>query len=119
VMLFDVNGIEVQWDRGHVAVYPGVDWMRDVGAQAARRREAVLARVDRGDQELPPSPGLRRRRSDPPRRLDPPRSGCAAEPAWRGPDDGRRSARRGSRCGRSRTDRRTRNVRARFDRLGP
>jgi hypothetical protein len=46
-MTFDVNGTEVTWERGHVDVYPGVDWMQDVGAQAERRREQVIARLHR------------------------------------------------------------------------
>jgi hypothetical protein len=45
VMTFDVNGIEVQWERGRVDVYPGSNWMQDVGARAESRREAVIARL--------------------------------------------------------------------------
>jgi hypothetical protein len=44
-MTFDVRGIEVQWERGRVAVYPGSDWLQEVGAQAERRREKVVARL--------------------------------------------------------------------------
>ena len=44
-MTFDVRGIEVHWERGRVNVYPGVDWQQDVGEQAERRREKVVARL--------------------------------------------------------------------------